>query len=161
MRELLLCFLVVVICVTGCSKKKEVLDPCTYDPCATVAPATEIQSVQTYLTSKGLTATQHCSGVFYIIDAPGSGAAPNVCSYINTNYVGRLTNGNGFDSGMFRAPIQLGGLIRGWANTLPLIKQGGRIRMFLPPSMGYGNQAAGTIPPNSILIFDVELTFVQ
>lgn len=153
-------------CVLGCllvlgCVKKDTANVCSYDPCSVVAPASEIQSVQSYLTANGLTATQHCSGAFYIIDAPGTGAMPGICSFINTNYVGKLTNGNIFDQGTFREPIQLGGLVRGWANTLPLLKTGGKMRLFLPPTLGYGSNAAGTIPANSILIFDIELTLVQ
>jgi FKBP-type peptidyl-prolyl cis-trans isomerase FkpA len=159
LKSVVYAFLFVVL-AGGCMKN-DTVDPCNYDPCSLVAPASEIAAVQSYLATNNLTAVQHCSGVFYIIDAPGTGAAPDICSMVNTNYVGKLTNGNVFDQGSFQRPIQLGGLIRGWANTLPLIKQGGKIRMFVPPSLGYGSQAAGSIPPNSILLFDVELTVVQ
>jgi FKBP-type peptidyl-prolyl cis-trans isomerase FkpA len=144
---------------SGCVKKDRV-DPCNYDPCSFVAPASEIAAVQSYLASKNLTAVQHCSGVFYIIDAPGTGAAPSVCSTITANYIGTLTNGTEFERGSLPR-TQLGGLIRGWANTLPLIKAGGKIRMFIPPSLGYGNRANGTIPANSILIFEIDLITVQ
>ncbi|HEY0057714.1 MAG TPA: FKBP-type peptidyl-prolyl cis-trans isomerase [Flavisolibacter sp.] len=164
MRKLLLCSIVFVLLAGGCAKDEQECRA-DYDPCSFVAPASEIQAVQSYLAANNLTAVQHCSGVFYIIDAPGTGAAPDICSMINTNYVGKLTNGQVFDSGTFQENIQLGGLIRGWVNTLPLIKKGGKIRMFIPPSLGYGNREVGTppntIPANSILIFDIELTVVQ
>jgi FKBP-type peptidyl-prolyl cis-trans isomerase FkpA len=80
---------------------------------------------------------------------------------INVNYTGRLTNGTVFDQGTFPQPYKLYDLIRGWTSTLPLIKQGGRMRLFIPPSLGYGARAIGSIPANSILVFDVELTFVN
>ena len=154
--------LVFVSLASGCLKKDSV-DPCNYDPCSLVAPAAEIQAVKDYLAANNLTAAaqQHCSGVFYIIDAPGTGAAPGICSMVSATYIGKLTNGNEFERGSFQRPIQLGGLIRGWANTLPLIKQGGKIRLFIPPTLGYGSQAVGSIPANSILIFDIDLTSVQ
>ncbi len=160
MRKSFLYTALLLLLISGCAKK-ESIDPCTYDPCAVVAPAPEIQSLQSYLASNSITAVQHCSGAFYVIDAPGAGLSPTICSYINTKYVGRLTDGTVFDQGTFPQPLQLGALIRGWANTLPLIKTGGKMRLFLPPSLGYGNRTAGSIPPNSILIFDIELTVVQ
>ncbi len=154
--------LVLFVSLSGCLKGSEGTEQnCDYNACSFVAPATEIAAVQTYLTDNSITATQHCSGAFYIIDAAGSGATPNVCSFINANYVGKLTNGTVFDQGTFQQPLQLGQLVRGWVNTIPLIKQGGKIRLYLPPSLGYGSQANGSIPANSILIFDLELTFIQ
>ncbi|MEJ7913617.1 MAG: FKBP-type peptidyl-prolyl cis-trans isomerase [Chitinophagaceae bacterium] len=160
MRTSFLYTAILLLLVSGCAKK-ESIDPCSYDPCGVVAPASEIQSVQSYLSSNSLTAIQHCSGAFYIIDVPGAGSSPTICSYINTKYTGRLTDATVFDQGTFQQPLQLGALIRGWANTLPLIKTGGKMRLFLPPSLGYGNRPAGSIPANSILIFDIELTTVQ
>lgn len=152
--------LVFVVLASGCVKNDPV-DPCNYDPCSFVAPASEIAAVQSYLAAKNLTAVQHCSGVFYIIDAAGTGAAPTVCSTITAKYIGTLTDGSEFGRGTLSPTLLGGGLIRGWANTLPLIKTGGKIRLFIPPSLGYGNQPNGTIPANSILIFDVELITVQ
>jgi FKBP-type peptidyl-prolyl cis-trans isomerase FkpA len=99
--------------------------------------------------------------VFYIIQSAGTGTKPTACSYINANYTGKLTNGYVFDQGSFPQPYQLTGLIRGWTNTIPLIQNGGRIHLYIPPSLGYGNATVSSIPPNSILIFDVQLTSVQ
>ncbi len=153
---------VMVISFSGCLKDEEPKQNCEYDACAFKAPASEILEVENYLASNNITtAVQHCSGAYYIIENEGTGSIPNVCSFINANYVGKLTNGTIFDQGTFQQPLQLGQLVRGWVNTIPLIKKGGKMRMFLPPSLGYGNQANGPIPANSILIFDLELTYVQ
>lgn len=154
----LLTVLVLGIAFASCLKSK---NDCDYDACAIKAPASEIDSVKNYLTTMGITAVQHCSGVFYAIDSAGTGNTPNPCSYINANYVGKLKSGVTFDSGSFQQPYQLTDLVRGWTNTVPLIKNGGKIRIYVPPSLGYGNQAVGTIPANSILIFDIKLTAVQ
>lgn len=148
---------------TGCLKKEND-DPCeSYNGCSVRAPESEIQQVRSYLVSNNITTdtVQHCSGVYYIITNPGTGRNPSACSFIGATYTGRLTNGTIFDQGSFSELIKLTRLIRGWTNTLPLIKQGGSIRLFVPPSMGYGNQANGSIPANSILVFDVQLTAVQ
>lgn len=141
---------------------------CTYDDCAIKAPASEIQSVQDYLTANNITATQHCSGLFYSIETPGSGAIPTACSYVSVKYVGKFTNGTIFDqtTGSNVASFYLSGVIRGWTNTVTLLKPGGKIHLYIPPSLGYGNtdrkDASGNvvIPANSILIFDVELVAV-
>jgi FKBP-type peptidyl-prolyl cis-trans isomerase FkpA len=91
-----------------------------------------------------------------------------MCSFITVKYVGRLTNGSIFDQtqGADTFSSYLGNLIRGWVNAVPYIKTGGKIRLFIPPSLGYGsaNQTSGgvvTIPGNSILIFDIELVNVR
>jgi FKBP-type peptidyl-prolyl cis-trans isomerase FkpA len=144
---------------TGCLKSPS--HECNYNACAVVAPASEIQAVQNYLSAHSITAVQHCSGVFYVIESQGTGVAPTACSFINANYTGKLTDGTVFDQGSFQQPYQLTGLIRGWTNTLPLINRGGKIHLYVPPTLGYGSQPVGSIPANSILIFDIELTSVQ
>ena len=52
-------------------------------------------------------------------------------------------------------------MIRGWTEGLQLMKVGGKYRFFIPPELGYGPQDKGTIPPNSALIFEVELFGVE
>jgi FKBP-type peptidyl-prolyl cis-trans isomerase FkpA len=145
--------LVIMISFASCSKK------CDYNSCAVVAPASEIQAVQSYLSANGIAATQHCSGLFYVIEQMGSGKKPSACERVNATYVGKLTNGSVFDQGT--ATFGLDEVIRGWTNGLPLIKSGGTIHLYIPPSLGYGSQANGPIPANSILIFDVALNSVQ
>jgi FKBP-type peptidyl-prolyl cis-trans isomerase FkpA len=71
-----------------------------------------------------------------------------------------------FDSGRFQRPLYFDQLIQGWANAIPLIKEGGKITMYVPPSQGYGNRPVEQnntviIPANSIIIFDVELLTVN
>lgn len=151
--------------LAGCMKSKDsgqTQDPCVFDTCTYKAPASEIQAVQQYLASTNITnATQHCSGLFYRVETPGTGKSPKICSYIKAKYIGRLTNGTVFDQGTFQEPYELGGLILGWINSLPMLKEGGKIHLYIPPSLGYGNRATGSIPANSILIFEVELISVQ
>ena len=134
---------------------------CNYDACAFAAPASEVTQLEAYLSSASITtATKHCSGMYYIIDAAGSGATANVCNTVAVKYKGQLTNGTIFDQSATPVSFQLNGLIEAWKKGIPLIKPGGKIRLYCPPSLAYGNQAAGTIPANSILIFEVELTNV-
>jgi FKBP-type peptidyl-prolyl cis-trans isomerase FkpA len=95
-----------------------------------------------------------------VIDNPGTGKQPTACSAVDVNYKGSLTNGTEFDHGD-NYQTYLGQVIQGWANGIPLIKAGGSIHLYIPPSLGYGSQPYGPIPANSILIFDVTLNAVQ
>jgi FKBP-type peptidyl-prolyl cis-trans isomerase FkpA len=143
---------------SGCLKKKD--STCKYDACFDKAPASEIQAVQDYLASQGITnAQEHCSGIFYVTDNAGSGKQPSACAAVDVDYVGKLTNGNVFDQGS-HFQTYLGNVIQGWANGVPLIKEGGVIHLYIPPSFGYGSQGYGSIPGNAVLIFDIKLNSV-
>jgi FKBP-type peptidyl-prolyl cis-trans isomerase FkpA len=150
---------------TGCLKDA---DPpaCEYDPCAFNAPAGEIAAVKQYLDSLGITATQHCSGLFYKIASAGTGKTPIACQNVAVRYKGMLTNGSVFDSSSTGIVLNLGGVIRGWTNGVPLIKEGGKMTLYIPPSLGYGDRPQRdennnvVIPANSITIFDVDLVVV-
>ena len=158
---------IVILSFSGCLKSGSNSSSCSYDACATVAPTAEINAVQSYLSANSLTAIQHCSGLFYTITQPGTGATPTVCNNVVINYEGRLTNGTVFDQSTSPANFPLSNLIKGWQNGLPLIKVGGSIMLYVPPSLGYGSTAvpaSGTrpgIPANSILIFKIDLLGVQ
>jgi FKBP-type peptidyl-prolyl cis-trans isomerase FkpA len=155
-NRLFICFLI-VISFSGCLKGDTNYE-CNYDPCAYKAPASEIQAVKDYLDQHNITAIQHCSGLFYTIDEPGTGATPAACGGVRATYVGKLTDGTQFDANT--ADFMLNGVITGWTDGIPLIKQGGRIHLYIPPSLGYGSRSVGSIPANSILVFDVTLNTV-
>ncbi|MEO6313866.1 MAG: FKBP-type peptidyl-prolyl cis-trans isomerase [Chitinophagaceae bacterium] len=167
MRKILVALFVVVIGLAACNKKN---DNCNYDPCAVKAPASEITQVETYLSGAGITtAIKHCSGLYYEIKGPGTGSsAPTICSYVSVNYKGMLTNGNIFDQTTTApAAFPLATLIESWKKGIPLLKKGGSITLYVPPSLGYGASAQVDrnnnviIPANSILIFDIELVDLQ
>lgn len=151
--------LLIVASFTGCLKNDSNFT-CNYDPCSYKAPASEIQAVQDYLTANNITATQHCSGFFYVIDNAGTGKTPTVCNDVNATYVGKLTDGSIFDQRT--ADFSLSGVIRGWANGIPLVKTGGTIHLYIPPSLGYGDNPplGSSIPQKAILVFDVTLNTV-
>ena len=130
---------------------------CNYNECQVVAPASEIQAVKDYLGTNSITATQHCSGMFYTIDDPGTGVAPTACNAVVITYEGRLTNGTVFDKPTDPVTLGLPDVITGFRNGLLKLKNGGKITLYIPPSLGYGNRQVGNIPPNSILIFKIEL----
>ncbi len=160
MKKITTVLLFLVITVISCSKKDD-NKTCNRTESTVVAPQSEINSVQAYLAINGLTATQHPSGFFYSIETSGTGATAGLCNAVSVLYVGKLTNGTIFDqtNGSPRT-FTLGDLIVGWQKGLPLIKPGGKIKLYIPPSLGYGPNANGPIPANSILIFDMELVAV-
>ena len=153
-----------VILVSSCSKKND--DMCNYDACAFAAPASEITQLEAYLSTAAITATKHCSGMYYTIDAAGSGSSASACSTVGVKYKGQLTNGTVFDQATTPVTFSLSNLIEAWKKGIPLIKPGGKIKLYCPPTLAYGSQVvrdgAGNtvIPANSILIFEVELTNV-
>lgn len=150
---------------SSCIKPVDGEENCNYDPCAIKAPDNEVQAVQTYLTNNGIQAVKHCSGLFYRIENPGTGKTAGVCDGIVINYRGSLINGNVFDARTDpNNPIgfNLGGLITGWINGIPLVKEGGRIHLYVPPTLGYGSRdivenGQVKIPGGSILIFEIDL----
>jgi FKBP-type peptidyl-prolyl cis-trans isomerase FkpA len=156
---LILCF---VMALASCKKKEE---PCTLTAGNTVAPASERTQVTSYLGTNGINATElDNSGLFYLITAPGSSERATQCAALRVKYKGQRADGVIFDQtvGENVATFVLGNLIEGWKRALPLIGEGGKMRLFIPPSMGYGsaglvNNGVVLIPPNSMLIFDIEL----
>jgi FKBP-type peptidyl-prolyl cis-trans isomerase FkpA len=161
MKKIIL-FAVLITSLASCIKgKNEVI--CGYDQCQLVAPATEIQSVQNYLNTNSITATQHCSGIFYVVHQQGTGAGPTACGAAQVKYKGTLTNGTVFDENQpNQTPVfNMQTLIPGFKNGLLQLKSGGKMTMYIPPFLGYGSSQNGSIPGNSILIFEVELIAAQ
>jgi len=96
--------------------------------------------------------------------AKGKGASPSVSSIVKVNYHGTLTDGTVFDSSVLRgtpAEFPLNQVISCWTKGLQDVKTGGKVKLICPPETAYGNRATGSIPPNSILIFEIELLEVK
>ena len=158
MKKFLVLALAIITLFSGCSKDE---DKCEYDTCGIKAPDAEIQAVQAHITSKGINAVQHCSGVFYTVEVEGTGNKPTPCSNVLVKYKGYLTDNTVFAPQTGPSALNLGGLVNGWRSVLPSLKAGGRIVLYIPPSLGYGNQPNGPIPANSIIIFEIDLVDVQ
>lgn len=161
--------LLLIIPVILCSCKKNNNNNCTFTESGKVATAAEISYLYNYLTTNSITASQHSSGVFYTITNAGARANPLICSNITVQYVGSLLNGTVFDSytGSGGKTFVLGELIPGWQKGLPLIKAGGSITLYIPPSLGYESKDVRdsngniVIPANSYLKFTIDLIDVQ
>lgn len=100
------------------------------------------------------------SGLQYKIIEEGSGASPTATDKVTVNYRGTLIDGKEFDSSYKRnkpATFKLNGVIKGWTEGLQLIKEGGKMELYIPPELAYGERGALA---NQALIFEVELLSV-
>jgi FKBP-type peptidyl-prolyl cis-trans isomerase len=96
----------------------------------------------------------------------GTGAEVKSGDTLSMDYVGTLTDGTKFDSSIdrgepFEFTIGQGSVIQGWEQGILGMKVGGKRKLTIPPALGYGSQKAGSIPPNSTLIFEVELLAIK
>lgn len=158
MKKFLVLALGITALFSGCTKDN---NKCKYDTCGIKAPESEIQAVESHINSKGIDAIKHCSGVYYTLEVEGTGNAPTPCSNVLVKYKGYRTDGYVFEHKTSPVAYSLSGLISGWRSVLPLVKAGGRIVLYIPPSLGYGSQDSPSIPANSIIIFEIDLLDVQ
>ena len=106
------------------------------------------------------------SGLKYVDEVVGTGESPSPGRTVTVHYTGWLENGTKFDSSLDRGkpfdfPIGFGRVIRGWDEGVMTMKVGGKRKLTIPPELGYGSRDLGKIPPNSTLIFEVELLGVR
>jgi FKBP-type peptidyl-prolyl cis-trans isomerase FkpA len=105
------------------------------------------------------------SGVYWKDLKVGTGATARRTSSVSARYTGYLADGRIFDTTGSDTPVafQLGGreVIRGWNDGIPGMKAGGIRRLVVPPELGYGTRGRGGVPPNAILIFDIQLVDVR
>ncbi len=109
----------------------------------------------------------NASGLKYIIFEQGAGVHAVSGKTVEVHYTGMLIDGKVFDSSRGRGePIEFllgaGQVIKGWDEGIALMSVGDKFRLIIPPDLGYGSRGAGeVIPPNSTLVFDVELMSVN
>ncbi len=100
----------------------------------------------------------------YLVLTNGIGPVPAASDKVSVNYRGKLLDGTEFDSSYKLgkpASFPVGGVIRGWTEALKTMPVGSTWRLFIPSELAYGEQGNRNIPPNSTLIFDVELLAIQ
>jgi FKBP-type peptidyl-prolyl cis-trans isomerase FkpA len=157
MRIILGCLVGSVLFLSSCTKKG---NGCSNQVDSTTAPASQQDTLKAYIDSAGISATLDPRGFYYRIVDEGEGASASPCSQVTVAYTGELSNGTVFDQQSSFVTI-LDRLVDGWQEGIPLIKKGGQIMLYIPPSLGYGETGNAVVPPNSILIFDISLTNVQ
>jgi len=160
--------IIFVLCVAAlaasCLKNSSNGNSCPYQPNTINLSAAERTAIDTYIDTNNIDAVKDPSGFYYKIITPGVGSdSMTLCSQIQISYKGQLTNDSIFDQ-RDNIVYVLGSLLEGWRRGIPLVKKGGEIKLYLPPTFGYGGNdirdSTGriVIPANSILKFDVRLT---
>ena len=102
--------------------------------------------------------------MYYKIGQPGTGSPITIESTIVANYTGKLLNGTIFDRALAgsEATFKVNSLVNGWRQGIPLIKQGGSIRLIVPSTLGYGLEGSSpSIPAFSVLDFEITVTDVK
>ena len=149
MKHLLSVFALVFF--MSCSKDKE-----------TDYVAQNEQDIVAYTTKNNLTAQRSESGLYYIINEPGTGAQPRATSNVTVAYKGYYTNGTVFDKSKPEGiPFGLDEVIKGWTEGIAYFKEGGSGILLVPAHLGYGNNDYRGIPGGSVLIFEVKLISVN
>lgn len=106
------------------------------------------------------------SGLQYKVIEEGTGESPKATDEVSVKYAGRLIDGTEFDSTARRggnpARFRVNGVIRGWSEALQLMRKGAKYELYIPSQLAYGERGSGnSIPPNSALIFEVELVDIH
>lgn len=150
--KLMLAFFAVLTILSSCKKD---------DDDAAKQAAIDEQIIVEYLADNNIDAIRHESGMYYLITDEGTGQQPTIASTVEVYYKGYFTNGSIFDQttqGPVTFPLQ--NLITGWQWGIPLLKEGGSGTFFLPSALGYGPSGSGSVPPNTVLIFEIDLVAV-
>jgi|TARA_B110000858_G_C17557702_1_gene361068 FKBP-type peptidyl-prolyl cis-trans isomerase FkpA len=115
-----------------------------------------------YISDNNLNAEPTGSGLYYVVNNTGNGDIPDINSIVTVAYKGTLADGTIFDqSGASGATFPLVNVIQGWQEGIPLFSEGGSGILIIPSALGYGSQGVGSIPANSVLIFEVTLLNVD
>lgn len=104
------------------------------------------------------------SGLQYLVEKDGTGAKPKAADTVKVHYKGTLTDGTEFDSSYKRgepASFRVDQVIKGWTEGLQLMSEGSKWQLFIPAGLAYGESGVGPIPPNSTLVFEVELLGIE
>lgn len=158
-----------VIFIAGCSSSQPTQTPIEQSSSQSVQ-APPIQPVQPQTSQS---APNSNSGTAAITELkietikPGTGAAVKTGDTVSVQYTGTLTDGTKFDSSLdpgrqpFTFTVGQGQVIKGWDQGLIGMKVGEERKLTIPSSLGYGPASVGSIPPNSTLIFDIQLVSIK
>jgi FKBP-type peptidyl-prolyl cis-trans isomerase FkpA len=121
--------------------------------------AEDLELIDQYLEDNNLTAQSTSTGLHYIIEDAGDNDRPTVQDEVTVAYRGYLLDGTVFDESDEGNPVTfpLGNVIQGWQEGIPLYGRGGKGVLIIPSGLGYGSNSPGSIPRNSVLVFDIEV----
>jgi len=115
-----------------------------------------------YISKNKLDAERSDSGLYYVINEPGTGAQPTATSNVTVAYKGYYTSGKIVDQSTAAGlSFDLNKVIKGWTEGIPLFKEGGSGILLVPSHLGYGSFTNNGIPGGSVLVFDVKLIKVN
>jgi FKBP-type peptidyl-prolyl cis-trans isomerase len=120
------------------------------------------QVLKDYIAKEAITVQPTQSGLYFIETLKGKGDNAKAGEKVSVHYTGTFTDGTKFDSSLDRGkPIEFvlgqGQVIKGWDEAIMLMNKGCKAKLVIPASMAYGERGAGSIPPFTPLVFDVEL----
>ncbi len=124
-----------------------------------------------YFKKNKIKATRTATGLYYVITKKGTGENAKKGQTVSMNYLGMFLDGKKFDGNVdenyksIRSPLNfqlgVGQVVAGWDEGIQLLNPGTRATLYLPSSVGYGPSGRGPIPPNTIMVFNVELLSVK
>jgi|LSQX01.3.fsa_nt_gb FKBP-type peptidyl-prolyl cis-trans isomerase len=118
--------------------------------------AKDREKILKYIEEHDLDAQELESGVFYLIEKAGSGSFPVETSTVEINYTGFLLDGEEFGGGQGQK-FNLSATILGFKYGIPMFNRGSKGKLLIPSGLGYGVYGNYTIPPNAVLIYDIEM----
>ncbi len=118
-------------------------------------------AITSYLNQHTINATKTSSGLYYTIEQPGTGMQVSSNNTVYMKYKAYLLDGTIFDENKIGTTLSLPNTIKGWQEGIPKFKVGGKGKLFIPSKLGYGTEATGSIPANSVLIFEVEVIEIK
>lgn len=156
----LLAFVICSLALAACRNTSSNI--ATTSPSPTAAPAAAVPSAPGEMKTTP-------SGLQYQDLQPGSGQPPLMFQSVRVTYVGTLPNGRKFDSGLIDFRLGKGEVIKGWdwgiagnaKEGIEAMRVGGKRKLIIPPQLGYGDKDMGDIPPNSTLVFEIELVKIN
>jgi FKBP-type peptidyl-prolyl cis-trans isomerase len=151
--------LFVTVIASGCKKAD--------DPYAAYTPEREAGLIKAWLDAqiaakKNIDTTS--TGIFYIVEKVGSGATVKTGNKITVNYTGMFTDGTVFDSSKGYSYVHKGSssrMIQGWEEGIEVLNKGERATFLIPSAKAYGSTGYSSIPPNSPLIFVIEVVDIK
>ncbi len=155
MKRVIIALLALSLAILGCKKaEKQPEEKAT----APSVEETQVEPGKTVITASGLN---------YVDLVVGTGTVAEAGKTVVVHYTGWLEDGTKFDSSVdrnkpFEFQLGAGRVIKGWDEGVAGMKEGGKRKLIIPPEIGYGERGAGgRIPPNAVLIFEVELLEVK
>ena len=143
-------FLLMLIVTTSCGQ--------TYSPEEKNKFDTKIEA---FLKRKKIDCERSSSGLYYKIIAPGKGEAIQLKDEVTFTYKGSLLSGKVFDAIEEPVTFPVQSLIGAWKEVMLYLRPGGKAFLVSPPQLGYGEHDLDKIPPNSILVFEIEVVSVK